>query len=953
MRDKGILKILAISVILAVVVSSVAVFSAANLDIGISEKGIDEGGGKGVISLVPPPFIGVAGASESEVSMMREGANFLEEEAGDEDEKCLANENHYSLYKPSIPKYKLNEQIIQAAGNEKSNNTFSIHGNISLLWSYIDDKKEAKVDFDALDDINGDGIVDVLLYDRNSGGKVLVVSGKDGSTIWSKICPTWIESIERFDDVNGDGINDAIAYWKKYDPDSYITNIMIELLNGSNGERIWSKEISHFGEVGVVQVRGTQEMRECYGSLDLNGDGIEDILVEVVEREWFGGRKRDVAFFHALNGRDGSNLWERTSGHGLGHYGWGDGTGDGIDDLVITSGEGLESQMSWLSVINGSDGSIVWEKTFLGDYKSLSWPTFSDFDGDGIKDILIGEVNLGDLGLFVPRSKVFAFKGTNSSLIWSKSFDKNFFKACSLGDITGDGIEEIYLEFKEFKDFTLRTVEIQVVNGRDGSLIWKKDINVPLLWCCKDMNGDNVDEFLLSNSIGFKIEGTCCFLQDIFAISGADGSKIWRTFFGTKINESGDWVDSGTSAGGVDDLNGDNIIDPILSTSYLSKDDSSYKYAERLFVMNGVNGSEICHVEYSSAKGYGLNLWTGDDFNKDGIKDILLGTGKGVYLVIIELMNDTIPPVIADVSVINITNNSAMITWRTDEFADSVVKYGENSTVYTKMCTDELFVKEHTITLTGLSPDTTYYFVVNSTDRSGNSAESLEYRFETSVPLPLAGVAILIAPFGDIYTRKPTYTWYEVENSTRYHLRIKGPSGRIFDQWYNAEDVCSGGTCSVTPSKTLDAGKYTWWVQAWNPTRLGPWSYGIKFELPLPSEPCFLVPASRHGIFVSPVDVINLPDGDVKFGWYYKWRSEEEKDNTQFYLQINGGGFGQVFDQWYKAKDVCSDLDGGCSATPNIKYLSSGYYTWRVRAWNPIGYGPWSENGDFKVVRWW
>ena len=80
MRDKGIWKILAISVILAIVTCSVAVFSAANL--GIGEKGLDESGGEGVISLVPPPFIGVAGASESEVSVMREGANFLEEEAG-------------------------------------------------------------------------------------------------------------------------------------------------------------------------------------------------------------------------------------------------------------------------------------------------------------------------------------------------------------------------------------------------------------------------------------------------------------------------------------------------------------------------------------------------------------------------------------------------------------------------------------------------------------------------------------------------------------------------------------------------------------------------------------------------------------------------------------------------------------------------------------------------------
>jgi hypothetical protein len=80
MRDKGIWKILAISVVLAIVASSVAVFSAANL--GIGEKGTGEGGGKDVISLEMPPFIGIAGASESEVRVMREGTNFLEEEAG-------------------------------------------------------------------------------------------------------------------------------------------------------------------------------------------------------------------------------------------------------------------------------------------------------------------------------------------------------------------------------------------------------------------------------------------------------------------------------------------------------------------------------------------------------------------------------------------------------------------------------------------------------------------------------------------------------------------------------------------------------------------------------------------------------------------------------------------------------------------------------------------------------
>jgi parallel beta-helix repeat protein len=60
MRQKG-MKILAVSVVLAIFVSSMAIFSTANF--GICVEGIDNDGGKGIISLVPPPFVGVAGAS--------------------------------------------------------------------------------------------------------------------------------------------------------------------------------------------------------------------------------------------------------------------------------------------------------------------------------------------------------------------------------------------------------------------------------------------------------------------------------------------------------------------------------------------------------------------------------------------------------------------------------------------------------------------------------------------------------------------------------------------------------------------------------------------------------------------------------------------------------------------------------------------------------------------------
>jgi hypothetical protein len=77
MWKKRIYNFLAIAIILAIVASSVAVFSATDLAVGIGEKGIDEGVGNGIISLAPPSFITVASASEAEG-----GGAFPEDEAG-------------------------------------------------------------------------------------------------------------------------------------------------------------------------------------------------------------------------------------------------------------------------------------------------------------------------------------------------------------------------------------------------------------------------------------------------------------------------------------------------------------------------------------------------------------------------------------------------------------------------------------------------------------------------------------------------------------------------------------------------------------------------------------------------------------------------------------------------------------------------------------------------------
>ncbi|MDF2956339.1 MAG: N-acetylneuraminic acid mutarotase, partial [Candidatus Alkanophagales archaeon MCA70_species_2] len=92
---------------------------------------------------------------------------------------------------------------------------------------------------------------------------------------------------------------------------------------------------------------------------------------------------------------------------------------------------------------------------------------------------------------------------------------------------------------------------------------------------------------------------------------------------------------------------------------------------------------------------------------------------------------DTTPPTITNVTITNITTTSATITWQTDEPADSLVKYGTSPGNYEFQKYNSSLTQIHSITLTNLSAGTTYYFVVNSTDASGNSAQSPEYNFTT------------------------------------------------------------------------------------------------------------------------------------------------------------------------------------------------------------------------------
>ncbi|MCP4153770.1 MAG: hypothetical protein GY757_38950, partial [bacterium] len=91
---------------------------------------------------------------------------------------------------------------------------------------------------------------------------------------------------------------------------------------------------------------------------------------------------------------------------------------------------------------------------------------------------------------------------------------------------------------------------------------------------------------------------------------------------------------------------------------------------------------------------------------------------------------DTTAPVISSVSAGSIAATSATISWSTDESADSLVNYGTTSS-YGSTQSSSSMSTSHSITLTGLTAETTYHYNVVSADSSSNSASSGDYTFTT------------------------------------------------------------------------------------------------------------------------------------------------------------------------------------------------------------------------------
>jgi hypothetical protein len=204
---------------------------------------------------------------------------------------------------------------------------------------------------------------------------------------------------------------------------------------------------------------------------------------------------------------------------------------------------------------------------------------------------------------------------------------------------------------------------------------------------------------------------------------------------------------------------------------------------------------------------------------------------------------------------------------------------------------------------------------------------------------------VLISPInGAITPLFPQYRWQAISGVSAYTITVVDMQSTqtVVNRTY-PPTVCTGGTCSVTPSDPADRltgnHTYAWYASAFGGGEWGPWSApGLFLASVPPGQPTWISPS---GIFVP-----NPPTLTPQYQW-------SKVDDTVLYylvvfnLETFSLQFAQVFD-YLANPSICSGTV--CTVTPNVSgstLINGVPYGVYVAALNYAGAGPWSAGVAF------
>ncbi|MEE9393863.1 MAG: FG-GAP-like repeat-containing protein [Planctomycetota bacterium] len=275
-----------------------------------------------------------------------------------------------------------------------------------LLWTY--DGPSGTDSPPAAADLDGDGRIEIVygtMKVRGKEGRVVVLDGKKGTEKWSVKVPGHVQSEPALVDLNGDGVLDILV--TNWMGDGYL-----RALSGVKGKELWRFETSDWIYHGVSVADFDRDQKPEIVVADRKGkvwllegesgkkvwhtkvkgesDGMVFGPTTLVEAR--GDKVPEIVVcgthVHLLNAKNGKEIWtKRFQGRSIARgVAVGDLDGDGKEDLVFGQGKSLR-------VLRASDGKELWAAELkVGDHV---WehvdnaPLIDDFDGDGFLDVFI------------------------------------------------------------------------------------------------------------------------------------------------------------------------------------------------------------------------------------------------------------------------------------------------------------------------------------------------------------------------------------------------------------------------------------------------------------------------------------------------------------------------------------------------------------------------------------
>lgn len=262
-------------------------------------------------------------------------------------------------------------------------------------------------------DVNGDGIQDVVVGATGGARLVRCISGATGQTIWTYDTHEyggggWVYQVNCKYDYNNDGVIDVLA--TAGDDGSGTGPKRVFCLNGVTGAKIWENNLGGAG-FSVIGIE------------DCTGDGIPDVVAGHTDAS------QSTGYVRGINGATGSQIWSFTTPSSSV---WAleqtdDINGDGIKDVIIGTFSG---HIYGLSTTNGAQ---VYSNS-IGSVIITRFAKLNDVNGDGHPDFVPAHSTI---------STTQAINGQTGSIIWSQATADQPWNAARIADVSGDSIDDV------------------------------------------------------------------------------------------------------------------------------------------------------------------------------------------------------------------------------------------------------------------------------------------------------------------------------------------------------------------------------------------------------------------------------------------------------------------------------------------------------------------------------